>query len=370
MIQLLIINDSSFTAGKQTVNGIDFEVKLCDSPLEAFNQIIHIIPDAIVINMENPGMDTIKVFKRIRNMQASKEVPVLMFVELERELEYRQYTMDGNTNYFTLPITQYETFDWVVKKLGVTQPGKQKSIMVVDDDPVVLDLTELYLGAKYKVDPVQSGELALQKLRSYRPDLILLDIAMPDMDGKELYKAIREIKDCQDIPILFQTGMAGVNTVRECVKLGAAGFVVKPIQKSVLHDRIDECLRARRGQKKKLYVFEDFDFMFSLIAGFAKDDYEVLRGESVLQSLNHLEEAKPDIMLIDLDNSSFIMNRAREKSNEMHIPIVLMTRDMNSLIVQKEKLKLNTSFVQLPLQRESLLEVLGSIPEWRKEQRS
>lgn len=367
MIQLLIINDNSFTSGRQTVNGIDFDVKLCSSPLEAFNRIIHIIPDAIVINMEQPDMDAVKVYKRIRNMQASREVPVLMFVDLEKEAEYKPLTEDRNTDYFTLPVTQYETFDWVVKKLGVTQPGKQKKVLVVDDDAVVLELTELYLGAKYKVFTANSPSVALDTVRSEHPDIILLDIAMPERDGKELYKDIRAIPECKDTPILFQTGMAGVNTVRECVKLGAAGFVVKPIQKSVLLDRLAECITGNHKTKKKLYVFEDFDFMFSLIQGFAKDDFEVMRGESVLQSLNHVEEVKPDIMLIDLDNSSFIMNRAREKSKEMHIPIVLMTRDMNSLLVQKEKQRLNTSFVKLPLQKDSLLEVLKAVPEWKKD---
>lgn len=366
MVHLLIINDNSFKAGVQTINGIDFDVILADSPLQAFNQIIHISPDAIAINMAEPGMDTVKVYHRIRNMQASKDVPILMFIDLEEELNVRpMLASDPKATYFTLPVTQYETFDWVIKTLEVTPPAAQKKIMVVDDDPVILDLTKLYIGAKYLVIPVGTASEALTKLTVTVPDMILLDIAMPEKDGKLLFKEIRAIKGCGEVPIVFQTGMAGINTVKECLALGAAGFVLKPLQKNVLLDKIDEVFNAVH-QKKKLFVIEEFDFMYSLIAGYVKNDYDVARGESVLQSLNHLEEANPDIILIDVDNSSFVLNRTREKSNELHVPLVLMTRSMNSELVMKEKQKLNTSFVSLPLVRENLLDTLRNVGEWRK----
>lgn len=366
MVHLLIINDNSFKPGIQNVNGIDFDVILADSPLQAFNQIIHISPDAIAINMAEKGMDTVKVYHRIRNMQASKDVPILMFIDIEEELNIRpMLASDPKATYFTLPVTQYETFDWVIKTLEVAPPSGQKTIMVVDDDPVILDLTKLYIGAKYQVVPVNSASEAIDRLATEVPDMIILDIAMPERDGKELFKDIRAVKGCGEVPIVFQTGMAGINTVKECLALGAAGFVLKPIQKTVLLDKIEEVFTAVH-QKKKLFIIEEFDFMYSLIAGYVKNDYEVARGESVLQSLNHIEEAEPDIILIDIDNSSFVLNRTREKSNELHVPMVLMTRNMTSDLVMKEKQKLNTSFVALPLVRENLLDTLNGVGEWRK----
>lgn len=367
MIQLLIINNNTIKPGVQVVNGYEYEVTVSESPLHAFNSIIHISPDAIVLDMTNPAMDGKQVLQRIRNMQASRYVPVLLFISADEEPEYRRkFESDKITDFFVVPVSSYETFDWTVKTLGAARAEQRKSVLVVDDDPVVLDLMKLYLGAKYKVIPLGSADEALSKLSIFTPDIIMLDIAMPDMDGKDLYRAIREIPSCANIPILFQTGMAGINTVRECVKLGAAGFVIKPIQKPVLLERIEETLNPpEKADPRAVYVFEEFDFLFTLINGYLKDDYEVIRGESVLQSLNHLEEYAPKCLIVDFDNSAYILNRIREKSTELKIPIVLLSRDSLSKAILTELNKPNTYLTQLPMSKDSLAETLRNIGEWR-----
>lgn len=369
MIQLLIINDKSFAPGTHTENGYEFEVTVSETPLHAFNSIIHISPDAIVLNMINPEMDGWQVLQRIRNMQASREVPVLLFVTAEDEPEFRRrYENDPHTDYYVAPVSVYETFDWAAKAIGAAHAEQKKTILVVDDDLVVLDLMKLYLGAKYKVITLNSAGEALAKLNLITPDIIMLDIAMPDMDGKELYRAIRTIPECAEIPILFQTGMAGINTVRECVKLGAAGFVIKPIQKPVLLERIEETLNPlEKTEPKSVYVFEEFDFLYTLINGFLKDKFTVTRGESILQSLNHMEEVAPRCIVVDYDNSAYILNRIREKSEELKIPIVLLSRDTMSKQVLAEISKRNTYITGLPLNKEALISTINGIGVWQED---
>ena len=367
MIQLLVINEKSVTPGNIFASGCEFEITVSESPLHAFNRIIHISPDAIILNMEGDAMDGRQVLQRIRNMQASKEVPVLLCIAPSDEAEFRKITeADPNTDYLTIPVNHEEMFDWSVKALGAARDDLRKTVMVVDDDPVVLDLSRLYLGGKYKVITMNTAAETLSKLKISVPDIIMLDIAMPDMDGKELYKAIREVPFCDTVPILFQTGMAGIKTVRECVKLGAAGFVIKPIQKPVLLERIEETLNPPEAQVRKgVFIFEEFDFLFTLMNGYLRDDYDVKRGESVLQSLNHLEEFHPYCLIVDFDNSAYILNRIREKTEPLHIPIVLLSRDILSKGVMAETAKPNTYITQLPLTKESLIATIESIGEWR-----
>ena len=151
--------------------------------------------------------------------------------------------------------------------------------------------------------------------------------------------------------------MAGINTVRECVKLGAAGFVIKPLQKPVLLERVEEALGGGEP-KKKVYVFEDKDFIYQLINGFLKDSYEVIRGESVLNSNNRLEEINPDVIMIDMDSSAFILNHVRGTASQLSIPLVLLTKDLESDIVQKERMSPNTAIVQMPLNKEPVREAV------------
>lgn len=364
MIQLLVINDNNFPSGSQTYNGVGFEVTISDSPLAAFNQIIHISPDAIVINTVNPGMDYLQVITRIRHMQASKSVPILIILEAGSESKYSAFLEDGMTEFRQKTVGASGVFEWVINRLKVPDTSGQKQIMVVDDDPVVLDLTKLYLGAKYRVVAMNKAVDVVPKLKTFKPDLILLDIAMPDIDGKVLFKQIREVEGCEEIPILFQTGMAGINTVRECVKLGATGFVLKPLQKPVILERVEECFKTE--DNKLIYVIEEYDFMYSLISGFLKDDYVIERGESVLQSLNHIEEVNPSAIILDLDNSAFILNRLREKTEELSIPMILLTANTNSDMALKERNNANAAIVPMPLNKETVREAVRVMIDKKK----
>ncbi len=355
MIQLLVINDPSLTTSLGMHCGADFEISVADSPLAAFNSIIHINPDAIVIHTGN-GFDHVQVLKRIRNMQASKYTPVLVIAGDEAVVKLGERTSDGKTDYKLGPLDWETICHWAIDRLEVDDEAGQKEILVIDDDPVVLDLTRLYLGAKYKVATMNRSYDVLERLETYKPDLILLDIAMPDIDGKELFKLIKEIPGCESIPILFQTGMAGINTVRECVKLGAAGFVIKPLQKPVLLERIEEAFGNE--SRKTVYVFEDKDFTFTLINGFLKDSYEVVRGDSLLASNNKLEEINPDVIVIDLDSTAFMLNHVRSTAAQLSIPIVLLTKDLESETVKKEKLSPNTAIVSMPLNKEPMREAV------------
>ncbi len=368
MIQLLVINDKVVQAGIQSRDGYEFEVTVADTPLQAFNSIIHISPDAIVLNMANPAMDGEQVLMRIRNMQASKFVPVLLLIDPSYVQEYRhRHEGDVLTDYFLLPAANGEVLEWAAKATGASSAEQRKTVMVVDDDPVVLDLMKLYLGAKYRVIALNSAADALAKLDLVTPDIILLDIAMPDMDGKELFRRIKRMELCENIPILFQTGMAGINTVRECVKLGAAGFVIKPIQKPVLLERIEETLYPPEKDvitNNRVFVCEEFDFLYTLICGYLKDDYDVRRGEAVMQTINEIEDFLPGYMIIDFDNSAYILSRIREKTNQFRVPVILLTRDPMAASVLSEMNKPNTYLTQLPMTKESLIETMKSIKEW------
>lgn len=369
MIQLLVINDNSFMPGVTALGDFEFEITVSETALHAFNSIIHINPDVIFLNMVNPNeTDGWQILQRIRHMQASREVPVLLSIPEDAEGECRsRLEKDTKTDYLVAPVSKHEILSWATKTLGTASDEEKKTVMVVDDDPVVLDLMKLYLGATYKVIVLHTAEEAIARLNISIPDIIMLDIAMPNMDGKELFKAIRNIKGCETVPILFQTGMAGINTVRECVKLGAAGFVIKPIQKSVLLERIEETLdTVGTSGQKCIYVFEEFDFLFTLIKGYLKNTYDVQRGESVLQSINHMDEYSPKALIIDFDNSAYIINRLREKSEQLKIPIILLSRDLTAKSISDELDKKNTYSCELPLNKEHLMAAIRNCNEWKE----
>ena len=96
-----------------------------------------------------------------------------------------------------------------------------KHILIVDDSKTNLIMARQELKEEYEVTPVISGEQALQFLQKRIPDLILLDINMPVMDGKETLAKIKENPAWQNIPVIFLTSDESAETEAECLRLGA-----------------------------------------------------------------------------------------------------------------------------------------------------
>ena len=113
-----------------------------------------------------------------------------------------------------------------------------KKILIVDDDKVSLMAAKSVLSDIYKVIAVTEGMQAVKFLCKNSCDLILLDINMPDMDGFATFKAIRELENCADIPIVFLTSDSDAVTETKCFETGAVDFISKPFVPSVIKSRV------------------------------------------------------------------------------------------------------------------------------------
>jgi len=102
-----------------------------------------------------------------------------------------------------------------------------KKILLVDDEPNLIDMVKMGLEAHdYDVVTAASGAEGLEKVKSENPDLILLDITMPDIDGYTFVREIKEIENAQSIPIIMQTAKTGM---KDLFKIeGISDYIVKP----------------------------------------------------------------------------------------------------------------------------------------------
>ena len=116
-------------------------------------------------------------------------------------------------------------------------------ILAVDDEENNLSLVEFALKEKYEVIPVKSGAMALKYLEKNKPDLILLDIWMPEMDGLEVYEIIKANENLVDIPVIFLTSANDAKTEETCFDMGAFDFISKPFTPSIVLRRIDRTLQ-------------------------------------------------------------------------------------------------------------------------------
>lgn len=119
---------------------------------------------------------------------------------------------------------------------------EKRHILVVDDDKLILKVAEDILEGSYQVSGVRSGEEALAFLETFSPDLILLDLHMPGMDGRETMNRIMNNRQWKNIPIIFLTADTKPETETECLYLGASDFITKPFVPQVVLSRISRII--------------------------------------------------------------------------------------------------------------------------------
>jgi putative two-component system response regulator len=122
------------------------------------------------------------------------------------------------------------------------RPSPNK-VLVVDDNLSSLKQIGTQLGENYDVSLAKSGALALQICMREKPDLILLDVEMPEMDGFETLKRLRLNRYLGSIPVIFLTGNHDTDTEVRGLQSGARDFITKPVEKSILLHRIELHLR-------------------------------------------------------------------------------------------------------------------------------
>ena len=131
---------------------------------------------------------------------------------------------------------------------------QMKHILVVDDVPSNLKFAEQLLDGKFKLIFAVSGAQALKYLRKNVPDLILLDINMPEMDGYETIQNIKEIPGADKIPVIFLTSESDNSSEIKCFQLGAVDFIRKPFVTEIMLSRISTQLElsSYRNNLEKL----------------------------------------------------------------------------------------------------------------------
>ncbi|MDD6627749.1 MAG: diguanylate cyclase [Lachnospiraceae bacterium] len=131
----------------------------------------------------------------------------------------------------------------------------KKIILIVDDDRLTLSTAQNLLGDKYKVVAVNSAKQAYKYLDRYTPDLILLDINMPEISGFEFMKTLQADTHWCKIPVIFLTADRSSETEVECFRMGAYDFISKPFEPRIMLSRIDSTLELdgyRRDLQRRL----------------------------------------------------------------------------------------------------------------------
>ncbi|MGN1119977.1 MAG: diguanylate cyclase domain-containing protein, partial [Oscillospiraceae bacterium] len=181
-----------------------------------------------------------------------------------------------------------------------------KNILVVDDNKLNLATARKVLCDDYKVTAVMHGAQALSFLQANDCDIVLLDINMPEMDGFEVLKKIREIEKCRELPVIFLTADNDSETETRCFNAGALDYIAKPFVPEVMLSRIGRILEIEDLRRSLADRLEQKTLEVSAMKN--KSQQDALTG---LWNRAHTEEAVNELissgvhgalMMIDMDN--------------------------------------------------------------------
>lgn len=196
-------------------------------------------PDLITLDIQMPDISGFDVTAVLKNDDATKDIPILILSVIEDK--DKAYKLGAN-DYMTKPFNKEE----VIAKINHLLIGTKKTILVVDDDESLVKSVKYQLEHRgYYTYVAYDGKQAMEMVESHHPDLILLDIVMPNMDGYEVIKALKSNPETAGIHIVLMTGIEIDGGRVKALSIGATEYVTKSNGFSKLYETIENILRSK-----------------------------------------------------------------------------------------------------------------------------
>ncbi len=201
---------------------LGYQVEIADNGEKGLRLAKKVLPDVITLDVMMPKMDGWEVLSHLKADPELAHIPVIMLSMIEDKSV--GYSL-GASDYLMKPITR-EQLSKVLQKYHFSQNEQAHLVMVIDDDPVTRDMVARMLRkAGFRVCKVEDGRVALNYAQKKRPDLILLDLQMPEMDGFEFVSKIHQVYD--SIPIVVLSAKDITNEDRLRLNDSVASFFQK-----------------------------------------------------------------------------------------------------------------------------------------------
>jgi DNA-binding response OmpR family regulator len=138
-----------------------------------------------------------------------------------------------------------------VKPAGAIGKVKPAKILVIDDEPEITDIIETFLeSAGYEVKSENSSTIGIERAKTYLPDLVLLDIMMPFMDGYEMCRELKKCEKTKNIPVVFLTGKDAQSDEGKSFQVGGVLYIKKPFSCERLLDIVKVVLQTSEKANK------------------------------------------------------------------------------------------------------------------------
>ncbi|MBP8975181.1 MAG: response regulator [Bacteroidetes bacterium] len=208
--------------------------------------------------------------------------------------------------------------------------GSGTRILCIDDDPDVLDILRKYLTPEgYSVECAMSGDEGIEVATKHKPSLITLDIMMPNKDGWQVLRELKQREETKNIPVIIHSI---VDNKPLALSLGAVDFLTKPAEPRTLLEVVTRFCRSKN--QSILVVDDNEDFALTIKTLLSRDYSDVRVANSGTQALEILQTFTPALILLDLSMPGMdgfeVVSRLHNDDRYKNIPVVILSgKDVN-----------------------------------------
>ena len=215
-------------------------------------------PDLILLDVQMPVMDGLAAVKILKSNDTVKKIPIVALTAYAMKEDRQKFFSAGFDGYLAKPIDTRAFLETIKTFLSPDPSARVElqaenreihrwKILLVDDDPKSLRFYEAILGDKnYDLLKAVTGREALELTKTHLPDLILLDIILPDIDGLEVTRRIRKDAAAKNIPIILITSLDDSETKAIGIESGAEELLNKPVRPVELKARVNSMIRLKQ----------------------------------------------------------------------------------------------------------------------------
>lgn len=355
---LVIDSDSNvrYTIGQYLVSK-GYEVIYAEDGEKGLKKAIEFQPFAITLDVLLPKKNGWTVLKELKENEQTKNIPVIVISIMgEKNLGYGLSAAD----YYVKPISEEYMFG-VLEKLGSEAKKKIEKIIIVDDDELEFErYKKAFKDENIRIDFIKDSNLAFSKILEAQPDMIIVDLIMPGVDGITLSHRLKSNKDTRHIPIIMSTAKDltdeernSLHNVVEEITLKSKGhpldvlkivrdhlkvqesFVQKKVPAKTSEKRkIDDTKKIRASQEKSnlgevLIVDDDPDTLFTINEIVESCNCKTVLAKNGVECLNILERKVPDLILLDImmpEMDGFqAIKMIRSNPDWAEIPVIAVT---------------------------------------------
>jgi len=327
------------------------------------------VPDLVLMDIQLPGMDGFTATRIIKEELGLKELPVIALTAYAMQGDEQKVIAAGCDGYISKPLDTRTFLETIGRYTGILSDENQTGsgnvtthrnrILIVDDVPANVKLLAAKLPSDiYEIVKAYSGQEAIEKVNTVFPDLILLDIMMPVMDGYEVIRQLKHNPLTRNIPIILVTALDSIEDKSRGLETGADEFLTKPVNTPELLARVKSLLRLRQFQEQltsrkesekyfagpvqekdrleriswsqRVLLVEDNDWDIRLIQSYLQDEpYTLMVARTGEEAMAIAAREKVDLILLDIILPGMdgfeVCHRLKGAAETRHIQIVVIT---------------------------------------------